>query len=329
MAICLVCLSCLSAPAAAGTVLVRSNPATLDFTYGVSFHQAHGRLDFLDCALPLPQSDQYQDVSRVRYDEGRIQVHPENNEEYLYVVLAGRHTRFGLRRVEFEYACGITLYDVTADFNSLSERPYHESSALYRRYAAPVGEYIIPRHPRIGRIAEELRVKGEGYVDFARKAYEYVADNFQLFPPDGKVAELDKTFERGGGDSLALSSLYISLLRCRGMPARHVIGREQSGAVHVMAEFYLEGEGWIPVDVARRSRNPGGDYFGRIRGRDRLVVFSHDIMLTVIGISKTRTIPVMCEYDYKYSVHFNSSKGRADDFYAIRHRETFALTPVR
>lgn len=317
-------------PAIAGTPLIRSNPATYDFVLGASFYQAHGTLEYLDCCLPIVGSDPYQDVSGLRYDQGRIQIHPENGAKYFYDELVSRGMRRrDPRRAEIAYSARVTLYDVTMDFAALSIHSYHESSKIYRRYVAPNGKYIVPRHPRIAPVADKLSSRGDSYVDFARKAYEYVAKNFEYAATEGELAELDEIMARKGGNSAELSSIYISLLRYRGIPARHVVARTQQGELHVFAEFYLEGEGWIPVDVTYRNWRPQTDYFGRKYGRDRLVVVSRDIMLSVAGTEKTRTVPFLYQFDYTHRIGFLPNSVKDGDFYKMRTREIFGLSPIR
>nr|HQT26661.1 transglutaminase domain-containing protein [Burkholderiales bacterium] len=70
--------------------------------------------------------------------------------------------------------------------------------------------------------------------------------------------------ERGslGGKSLDITSLFVSLCRAEGIPARGAYGillqEADNGKIatsyHARAEFYLAGTGWVPVDPAEIQR---------------------------------------------------------------------------
>jgi hypothetical protein len=83
------------------------------------------------------------------------------------------------------------------------------------------------------------------------------------------------TTTAGEGDCGDYSSLFVALARAKGIPARHIVGSwAESGAdqVHVWAEFYLEGLGWISVDpTVGQSSNQPDSCFGRI-GNDRVIL---------------------------------------------------------
>lgn len=66
-------------------------------------------------------------------------------------------------------------------------------------------------------------------------------------------------FETGIGDCASQSLYFSSLCRSLGIPARATGGYqmiEGTAGTHIWAEFYLEGYGWIPVDVTAAE---GGD----------------------------------------------------------------------
>lgn len=64
------------------------------------------------------------------------------------------------------------------------------------------------------------------------------------------------------GDCGNYASVLISLLRAKGIPARHVVMVDgQKDEFHVRAEFYVPAYGWIPADPTW-----GDSYFGVFEG---------------------------------------------------------------
>ena len=62
------------------------------------------------------------------------------------------------------------------------------------------------------------------------------------------------------GNCTDFHSLFLSLARAKGIPARFVIGFPltapdgQVKGYHCWAEFYVKGKGWIPVDASDASK---------------------------------------------------------------------------
>jgi hypothetical protein len=80
----------------------------------------------------------------------------------------------------------------------------------------------------------------------------------------------------GGGDCGGLMVIYVSLLRCKNIPSRPLVGMCPSGSGHGYADFYLEGYGWVPVDPTQICLFPNvTGYNNNIFGKgDALIIFS-------------------------------------------------------
>ncbi|WP_319579418.1 transglutaminase domain-containing protein [uncultured Methanospirillum sp.] len=73
------------------------------------------------------------------------------------------------------------------------------------------------------------------------------------------IPESQYVLETGIGDCASQSLYFAALCRSLGIPARATGGYqmiEGSAGTHIWAEYYLEGYGWIPVDVTAAE---GGD----------------------------------------------------------------------
>ena len=84
-----------------------------------------------------------------------------------------------------------------------------------------------------------------------------------------------------GGDCGNLSTIFVSLLRCKGIPARHLVAKRTDGSNPVWVDFHRQDYGWIPVDVSKRNANKYGDFFGKIDSRDTGIIVSKGVNLTV------------------------------------------------
>ncbi|MFO0950515.1 MAG: transglutaminase domain-containing protein [Isosphaeraceae bacterium] len=127
-----------------------------------------------------------------------------------------------------------------------------------------------------------LRGEGEGDVEFARRVYTAMLPMFGY--RDGvDPAPVSTLCGTGVLDCDTLSLVFVGALRAAGVPARvvygwptrplrHEPGRPLSG--HTQAEFFAEGTGWVPVDLAYGVTHRDDDpmrYFGA-DGGDLLVV---------------------------------------------------------
>lgn len=139
-----------------------------------------------------------------------------------------------------------------------------------KRFLRP--DRLVPIDGRMKELAEQNTAGKLGSVDKALALYDYVF----------KTVRYDKSGTGWGrGDTLWVCdakhgnctdfhSLYISMMRAEGIPARFEIGfplpensaRGDIPGYHCWAEFYLYGPGWIPVDISEAWKNPSKhDYF--------------------------------------------------------------------
>ena len=126
-----------------------------------------------------------------------------------------------------------------------------------------------------------IRKKKEGQIEFARRAFQHIANNFTYLYTYKMNRECNNVRIQKKSDCGGLSILLISTLRANGIPARLICGRwaksaekgKRIGEVayfqqHVKCEFYAEGVGWVPNDMsagvsAKRNKE---FFFGMDRG---------------------------------------------------------------
>lgn len=122
-------------------------------------------------------------------------------------------------------------------------------------------DYLPSDNPKVKALAEKT-VKGKkGTLARARAVYDWTIANTHR---DNSVkgcglgqAIRTLTEANGGGKCADISSVFITVARAAGIPARDVFGlrtKGKDGAItgdfHCWAEFYLPGTGWVQVDPA-------------------------------------------------------------------------------
>ena len=109
------------------------------------------------------------------------------------------------------------------------------------------------------------RKKEERDLDFAYRAMEVMVKTHIyrfLLLSDRSASAVCKA---GWSDCGGLATVYVSILRANGIPARCLSGRNlKPDGTHVRLEFYAEGVGWVSADPSQAiSRHSAAAGFGR------------------------------------------------------------------
>lgn len=266
-------------------VVVRENPETYRVRFRFAARQKNGAPDRIIMTVPLPPSTSYQDVVVTKTPDGEIGTVEDTGDRYLQVRFSA--TDFAESdEVAVEYECEVTLYDVRTDFSRIHPILEYRKDTAYQYYTGDSKTYIQPGNPEIARIARSLGDEAKNPVDFARLAYDYVAKNYRYIDRTG-FRPLSETLKDGGGHCGELSSIFISILRSHGIPARHLVGHLTDDKAHIISEFYIQDCGWIPVDVTYHKSRPKNDYFGRIPKKSALIALNRGLHIPLKGLSGT------------------------------------------
>ena len=250
--------------------------------------------------LPLAQTNQYQTVSNVNYYNGELLSIPETDDKYLrYTMLKPELQNLtGIFNIFYEF--DVSLNSLNFDFTQVTQiYPYNTSSNTYIWYTGPSGDFVVPNNPNIQSAGNTIWSQSIDIIDYARRCYEYVAANFNYLNPNTGLHPLADVLSGGGGDCGNLSSIYISLLRYKNIPSRHVVTIRPDGSYHVWADFYLENYGWIPVDVTYKEANPNGDFFGKYDGNG-IVVTKEVWLLLQKEAGSSYNAPLLQNFNWWY-----------------------------
>ena len=135
------------------------------------------------------------------------------------------------------------------------------------RFLAP--NALVPvGHDILQPILEDIRAQraDDSPAATARAIYDWVVDNVE-YKKVGTGWGNGDTFwactERYG-NCTDFHALFVALARSEGIPARFEIGfpvpqtrrAGDIGGYHCWVQFYLPGEGWIPIDASEAARHP-------------------------------------------------------------------------
>ncbi len=97
-------------------------------------------------------------------------------------------------------------------------------------------------------------------VAFARQVFRAIREDFAYSQREPLPTSAAAAVSAGAADCGGLSMIFAAALRANGIPARLAVGRWAESAhstgdqiadqMHVKAEFYADGVGWIPVDCS-------------------------------------------------------------------------------
>jgi len=218
----------------------------------------------LEAIFPYIQTNHYQVIKNQEvFSGGEVRENAEAGNRYIGYSL---HTP-ELNAISNIFYLGMSFdvatININVDFDAIKAiYPYDTNSKEYIENTGDVTTCILPHHPHIEAVADELWAQSSDIIDYARRCYEYTATHLKYLDDNTGIHSLQSIIDNGGGDCGNFSSYYISLLRNRNIPSRPVVGVIEQDNYHVWPEFYLQDYGWIPVDPTCKNGDPTGDYFG-------------------------------------------------------------------
>lgn len=204
--------------------------------------------------IPYPVSNSTQDISNVKINGNFSQSGIYGEKETGNLALYAEWTTPTKERV-------ITLtFDATTRELARKDFP-----AVEPPIPVDIREYLkstafIPTDGKVKEIAMSVTNDKQKISEKARAVYQWVVEN-TVRDPDVKgcgTGEVEKVIAKKGGKCVDISSVFVSVARAAGVPAREVFGlrlgkndeEDMTGGHHCWAEFYVPGYGWVPADPA-------------------------------------------------------------------------------
>lgn len=240
---------------ASAAIAAETNPKTFDATYTATVAGVPEGLKQVKVWIPLPVTRGAQKVSDVRIDSPysfTVEKESEFGNRYAYATIANPPAGDLAIPVHFK---------VTRAEESIAQ-PAETAASKRELDRALKADRLVTLSPRVRKLANEVTAGKSGTVEQAKAIYDYLLATMKYdktIPGWGK-GDTERACDIRAGNCTDFHSLFMSLARAKGIPARFVIGfplTAKDGLVkgyHCWAEFYVKGKGWVPVDPSEASK---------------------------------------------------------------------------
>lgn len=221
--------------------------------------------------------------------------------------------RYGNRAVRFSLPPGVREQQVVMEFDVIRKehvnRPGSRAGGMMPASLSGTGnneatageldlwlqpDRRVPVDGLIRQWAHETVAGQTSALGQARAIYDYVVDHL-TYDKSGEGWGRGDIFwacDAKRGNCTDFHAVFIGYARAVGIPARFEIGfpipaERQAGQVagyHCWAEFYLKGDGWVPVDASEAFKHPEKRdyYFG-----------AHDANRVLFSVGRDLVLPGM------------------------------------
>ncbi len=218
---------------------------------------------------------------------------PTTGPHQTVTVLERRLPEMGLETAESKYGNRILYFETTAkpsgtlEFNTVYQVARNEVLGLsvegqrdralsdHQRQLFLSANHKVPIGGKPLRLIESLQL-ADNPLGVGRALYNVVDDHvrYDKSRPGYGNGDVLWVCDSRFGNCTDFHSLFISLARSRGLPARFEIGfplPNERGAgpiagYHCWAYFFVDGHGWVPVDISEADKHPEMKdyYFGNL-----------------------------------------------------------------
>jgi hypothetical protein len=229
--------------------------------------------------FPQAHSDPYQEV-RVISAKGDLDLKKTHESRFGNEMYYAEANKSKPGDLHFE-----VVYDVVRHEHLTlgTTRPRLENASLRGKESKESLEpdKLVPISGLPAELAAKVTAGKSSTLDKARAIYEYVFDNMKYDKTGTGWGRGDVLYacDAKKGNCTDFHSLFISMARSQGIPARFEIGfplpanKDSSdiAGYHCWAEFFDPQHGWVPVDISEAWKNPvKKDYFFGAHDVDRV-----------------------------------------------------------
>ncbi len=239
---------------------------SFEFTYTTQVRYLPKNAKNISLWIPLPVPSEYQDISDLKIDTAipyTVTKDEKYNNQFVHIALKEPKTdslsvTLTFHATRREHVASFKLGAV----NPATTKP--ASKVSLQPFLRPTQKVVIT--PQIKEMAKKVIAGRKTPLEKMRALYDYVASNMKYDKSGTGWGNGDVEFcllEKRGNCS-DFHSLYSALAISVGIPTRFAIGfpiptdknEGEIGGYHCWAESYIEGQGWIPVDISEAQRHP-------------------------------------------------------------------------
>lgn len=219
--------------------------------------------------FPRAHSDKYQKVELVSA-KGDLPLKQTKESAYGDEMFYAETQSADKAEYHFETVYEVTRYERLGFEEIKAGTAAHLTQAQLKRYLQP--DKLVPVTGKPAEIAaKEVRGKTTELAK-ARGIYDYVFATMRYDKTGTGWGQGDSLWacESKRGNCTDFHSLFASMARSQGIPTRFEIGfplpadkhEAEIPGYHCWSDFYLEGKGWIPVDISEAWKHQEKkDYF--------------------------------------------------------------------
>jgi hypothetical protein len=237
-------------------------------------------------AAKAPELPGQAHVSTTLEPEGKasFELSPEHRP-VMMAKISGQNGRRNELKIRVKYQATLCSRELVTLKRSRDADKVEPLSKPTRQVALELGGDFDWKSEPVQKWARDHRLhrdKDESEIDFARRAFLAVKKNFAYEYKSEMNRHASAVCNAGKSDCGGLSQLLVTILRGNDIPARTLEGRWAQSSkpkelvgelpyyqTHVKAEFFSNGVGWVPVDIATAlldKRGDGLNSFGRDPG---------------------------------------------------------------
>ena len=204
-----------------GMLLAQSQSGTITMAFDLS---AQPDTDTTRLWIPYPVSDENQLISDITVQGDYAESAVYTDRKYQTPILYARWDK-GVHSRKLTFSFHVVRQEVVR--RDLPEKEAAWNPADFKPFLTPTS--LGPINLRVKDLAEEITINKTGVKAKARAIYDWIIDNMHRDPEtvgcgDGDVISLLAT---GGGKCTDLHSVFVTLCRAAGVPAREIFGIRQ------------------------------------------------------------------------------------------------------
>ncbi len=219
--------------------------------------------------IPAAQSEAFQEV-RVVSKNGDLPLKKTREARFGNEIYFAETSRAALADLHFEVDYDVTRRERVALTPAAQLRK--ASLTTKERQQDLEADTLVPITGVPAELAAQVAQGKTQPLDEARAIYDYVFSTMRYDKTGTGWGRGDVLYacDAKKGNCTDFHSLFIAMARSQGIPARFEIGfplpddkhSAEIAGYHCWSDFYIDGKGWIPVDISEAWKHPDKrDYF--------------------------------------------------------------------